>query len=118
MGIKSLKTVNNDFSFVDDGLEVLTGADALAQIIKNRLAMWLGEWFVTPNSGIDYLGLFNQSTFLEDRARIIFTNSILADSRITKITKMDIELNKSTRELTVDFVAESTEGLIAGSVTT
>jgi len=118
MGIKTLKTVANDFSFVDDGLEVLTGADALAQIIKNRLAMWFGEWFVTPESGIDYLGLFNQSTFLEDRARIIFTNAILADSRITKITKMDIELNKSTRELTVDFVAESTEGLIAGSVTT
>jgi len=117
MGIKTLKVVNNDFSFVDDGLEVLTGADALAQIIGNRLAMWLGEWFATPLSGIDYLGLFNQSTFLEDRARIIFTNAILADSRITKITKMDIVLT-SDRELTVDFVAESTEGLIAGSVST
>jgi len=117
MGIKTLKVVNNDFSFVDDGLETLTGADALAQIIKNRLSMWLGEWFVTPLSGIDYLGLFNQSVFLEDRARVIFRNAILADTRITQITKMDIELNKTTRELTVDFVAESTEGLISGSVT-
>lgn len=118
MGIKTLKVVNNDFSFVDSGLEVLTGADALAQIIKNRLSMWLGEWFPAPLSGIDYLGLFNQNVFLEERARIIFTNAILADSRITKITKMEIELDNETRELTVDFVAESTEGLIAGTVTT
>lgn len=117
MGIKTVKVVDGDFSFVDDGLEVLTGADALAQIIKNRLSLWLGEWFATPLSGIDYFGLFNQSSFLEDRARIIFTNAILGDSRITKITKMDITLNNQ-RELTIDFVAESTEGLIEGSVTT
>lgn len=116
MGIKTLKVINNDFVRAGDGLEVLTGTAALAQIMNNRLSLWLGEWFYTPLSGFDWPGLMNQRTFLEDRARVMIRRAILADKRIIRITKLEIELNKSTRELTIDWKAESSEGLIAGTV--
>ena len=116
MGIKTLKVIVGDFSFVNGGFEVIEGVDALAQIINNRLSLWLGEWFVVPFAGVDYLGLFNQKTFLEDRARIVFKNAILADPRITKLTKFDITFDQSIRTFSIDFVAESTEGLITGGI--
>ena len=75
--MKTLKVFQNDFVVSPTGgLETLTGIDALVQIIENRLKLWLNEWFETSESGIDYLGLFNQKVFLEKRARIIFKNAI------------------------------------------
>jgi hypothetical protein len=118
MGIKVLKVLNNDFVLNNsDGLETLTGVDALAQIMNNRLSMFLGEWFYTPLSGFDWLGLVNQKTFLEKRARSMVRKAILEDTRIINITKLDISYENSTRTITIDWKAESSEGLIAGTVT-
>jgi len=119
MGIKVLKVQDNDFVLDGEGgLETLTGIDALTQIIKFRLSMFLGEWFYTPNSGFDWLGLLNQRTFLEKRARLLIRNAILADTRVLKINSIDVSYNNSNRTITIDFEAETTEGLLSGSVTT
>ncbi len=118
MGIKTLKVLNNDFVLdSDNGLTTLTGQDALAQIINNRLEMWLGEWFYSPASGFDWKGLFDQKQFLEKRARRMIRDAILADSRITTITEINTSFDNANRELTIDWKAKSSEGLIEGTVT-
>jgi hypothetical protein len=107
MGVRTLKVVNNDFVFANDRLTQISGIEALTQIVGNRLKLWLGEWFAAVDSGIDYLGIFNLSknTPIEKRVRIIFRQAILADPRVEKLEEMTIDLNKSTREITIDFVA-------------
>ncbi len=117
MSLTVFKVENNDFVLESGRLVTLTGVDALTQIIKNRLSIWLGEWFLAENFGIDYIGLFNQRTFLEKRFRLIVSNAILADSRIEKITKLDVSFDNSTREITADFTAETSEGLLKASYT-
>ena len=117
MSLAIFKVLNNDFVYDNGRLVTITGVDALTQIIKNRLSIWLGEWFLAEDFGIDYLGLFNQRTFLEKRFRLIVSGAILADSRVEKITKLDVSFDNSTREITADFVAETSEGLLKASYT-
>jgi hypothetical protein len=117
MSLAVFKVENNDFAYESGRLVRLTGVDALTQIIKNRLSIWLGEWFLAESFGIDYIGLFNQRDFLEKRFRLIASNAILADSRVEKIIKLDVSFDNSTREITADFVAETSEGLLKASYT-
>jgi hypothetical protein len=119
MGVTTLKVVNNDFVFENNRLTQLTGLDALAQIVGNRLKLWLGEWFANLEAGIDYFGLFNQkkNAPIEKRARIVFRNAILADPRVDKILTMEIDFNNANRELTINFTAQADEEKISVSVT-
>ena len=110
MGIKTLKVLNNDFVFSGGRLEVLTGIDALAQLTENRLKLWLGEWFLAPNDGIDYLGLFNQRSFLEKRFSLALRTQVLSDIRIKKIINMNIEVDRGSRQVDVELNLESDEG--------
>ena len=70
-------------------------------IFANRLKLWLGEWSLAPNSGVDWLGLMNQSNAVDPVRRIeaALRDAILADSRITKISSMDISFDRSTRTI-------------------
>jgi len=110
MGVKTLKTISNDFVYSDGRLEVLTGVEALAQITENRLKLWLGEWFLAPNEGIDYLGLFNQRQFLKERFTAVVRAQVLADTRIKKIININIDFDNSTREINMVINLEADEG--------
>lgn len=118
MGVRTLKVTNKDFDFTDGRLTQLTGIDALVQIVKNRLTLWKGENFCMADSGIDYLNLFNlnKNISIEKRARKIFRDAILADSRVTKLKTLIITFDNSTRKLTVTFSAETTAGLMADTI--
>ena len=110
MGIKTLKVVDNDFVYTSGRFTVLTGLDALAQITENRLKLWFGEWFIAPNEGIDYLGLFNQRFFLEKRFALIIRNQVLEDIRIKKIINMSITTDRKNREINVKLNLQADEG--------
>jgi|GEM_PF-2005866 len=119
MGVRTLKVENNDFVFANNRLTQIGGLDALAQIISNRLKLWLGEWFANEEAGIDYFGLFNQdkNAPIEKRARIIFRAAILADPRIDKILTFNLSFSNSNREMTLDFTAQADGDQVAVSVT-
>ena len=118
MGVRTLKVVNKDFQFSNGRLTQLTGLDALVQIVKNRLTLWKGENFCMPESGIDYLGLYNLSKniSIEKRARKIFRDAILADKKVIKIKTMNVNFNNSTRTLIIEFSAETSEGLLTDTI--
>ena len=117
MSLSVFKVLNNDFVYEDGRLVTITGVDALSQILKNKISVWLGEWYLAENFGVDYLGLFNQKTFLDKRFRLIISNILLNDSRVKKIIKLNVEFNNSTREITSSFTVETTVGLLNAEVT-
>jgi len=117
MSLSVFKVLNNDFVYEDGRLVTITGVDALAQILKNKISIWLGEWYLAENFGVDYFGLFNQKTFLDKRFRLIISNILLSDSRVNKIIKLNVSFDNSTREITASFTVETTEGLLNAEVT-
>lgn len=101
MGIKTLNIENNDLVLSSGNLEMITGSEALQILTTNRLKMWLGEWFLAPTSGIDWLGLMNQSNAIDPVKRIsaALRDQILSDSRIKKINSMVVEYDRATRKV-------------------
>jgi len=112
----TLKILNGDLVFEDQTLTELEDLNALTQIIQNRLKLWKGEWFGAVDSGVDYFSLFQEKQLLQQKARKAFRDAILADSRIIKINEIDIQYDNATRTMTCEFAAESSEGLIEGTV--
>lgn len=55
--------------------------EGVAQVVKTRLALWLGEWFLNLNEGTDWMGsvLGNRTAALRDpmiRARVLGTPGV------------------------------------------
>lgn len=114
--MKSIKIVNNDFVLTGGRHETVESKEALKQNLLNRIKLWLGEFEIESNSGIDYINLLNQDNLLDERFRIAVRNSILAESHILKINKLETSFDKSTREYSVEFSVESELGLITGVI--
>jgi len=114
--LQAVKIINNDIEIINGETTVLYDAEALAQILTNKLKLWKGEWFADVTAGIDYLGLFNQKTFLERRFTAIIRNILLSDSRVSKIESLTASFNKSTREISASFQIASIYGTITGAV--
>ncbi|MDD5774273.1 MAG: hypothetical protein PHX78_12500 [bacterium] len=114
--LQVIKLVGNDISLVNNHTQTLTDADALAQILKNKMSLWLGEWVLDTTAGIDWLGLFNQRIFLEKRIVSMLRKVLIADTRVTKISTLDVEFKRTTREITVDFEVQTIYGAVTGSI--
>ena len=70
------KIKNNDISF--DRIE---GEEVLQQRLKNRLALWLGEFRLTPNSGVNWLSLLERKVFYNSRVRSVIKTKLLEDNQ-------------------------------------
>lgn len=114
--LQVIKLSGNDISIVSGQTEVLTDADALAQILNNKIMLWLGEWALDTTQGVDWLGLFNQKTFLKQRFVYMLKKILIADTRVERITTLDIGYDRETREISVYFEVESSFGTVSGSV--
>lgn len=114
--MKTIKIENNDFVLTNGQIETIDGAEALQQNLKNRVKLWLGEFEIEPDSGIDYINLLNQDNLLEERLRIAIRNAISAEEHILKINKLETTFDRSTREFIIEFICETELGLITGVI--
>ena len=114
--LQTIKIINNDIEIINGKTTIIYDAEAFAQIIQGKLKLWLGEWFGNVTAGIDYLGLFNQKTFLDKRFALIIRNILLADKRITKINSLTTNFDRTTRTISANFQVTSIYGIISGAV--
>jgi hypothetical protein len=122
--LQTIKTVNigtaanpcYDMEILSGKTTILYDADALAQILNNKLRTWLGEWFADTTVGVDYLGLFNQKTFLERRFALIIRKILIADERVSSIDSLTVAFDRTTRTISADFKASTIYGTVAGAI--
>ena len=105
-----------DIEIINGKTTILYDADALAQILTNKLRTWLGEWFADTTVGIDYLGLFNQKTFLDRRFAKMIRSILIADSRVDKIDELNVAFDRSTRTISADFKVSTIYGTVEGAI--
>jgi len=114
--MKTLKVLDRDYVYEAGGLVWLEGVEALAQILRNRIALFLGEWFAAPTAGVDWFTLLEQKRFPEKRIQKAVRDAIKADSRVTRIIYVTAEFARSTRTVSIEFSCETTEGLVTSGV--
>lgn len=98
---------------VENGdLQLVGGGPAIIQHILQRLGIFLGEWFLDNTIGVPY---FQQVLVKNPNQAIIdaiFINQILNVPGVTQVTKYSFTANAATRQLTTNFTAQTTTGIV------
>lgn len=124
--MKTFKIENNDLVYTESQgpndltpnrgrLVMLEGIDALRQILGNRLKMFLGEWYLAPNEGVDWLSLADQKIFVKSAFLDEVRKAILKEPSVTRIVSLDADFDPKTRRVSIQFEVESKFGMLSSS---
>lgn len=96
-------------------LFVIDGADRIRQNIDIALKTWLRHWFLDQRIGVPYLEvIFDKRTRPATRESILRA-VILSVAGVRQILDFSLDTNPATRVLTVNFIADTTQGTVQGS---
>lgn len=101
-------TITGDLS-IRTGLSFTTGTAAVAQGLRIRLLMFLGEWFLDLSMGIPYLNIIGQA-YDDVLVRTVFRKVILSCPGVQSLASLAVSLNSQTRQLTVSWTVVTVFG--------
>lgn len=111
--MSDLKLDGNHDLVVSQGDLVLTsGKEAHAQRLKQRLLLIFGEWFLDRLRGIP---IFDQVFVKRPNPVVVdalYKREILLDPSVLELLKFELDIDSSTRNLTLTFEARTKEGNI------
>lgn len=101
--MSSLKqAANGDIVIADNQFSFVTGVDEVVQLLRHRLRTFLGEWFLDNTIGVPYF----QDIFKKRPNPIAIEaglkNEILSTPGVLELLKFDIDVDPTTRKMTVD----------------
>lgn len=108
--------LNSDWDIVqlttNDGWQTVSGADAIAQNMSQRLQTIVGEWFLNLTIYLDLFGIvLNKQTppaIIESHIKKIISQT----PGFIAFQSFSIDISTLTREMTVNFKAETISGNI------
>lgn len=99
----------NDLEFDSLGeLKTVEGKDELIQSLRLLIKTNLKEWFLDPSLGFNYETVFVKK-FNEEQISEALIEVIQQEERIDRIETIKIEFDRSSRTLSVFFIAVSKE---------
>lgn len=100
------------------GLLLATAGDKIVQNIKQRLKVFLGEWFLDLSKGIpyyrDFLGRRGSSTSV---FRSVIRDQVAATAGVIQVLAVEANLDRQTRKLTIAWRAQIAEPTSDGLTT-
>jgi len=103
---------SHDVAVAAYDLELVAGADEVAQHLLVGLRLCWGEWFLDDEAGIPY---YRDVLINSPSSRVIeglFRQAILGDPDVESLSSFALELDRATRHLDVSFVAVSSVGVV------
>ncbi len=103
---------DDDLEFDGVDLQIVDGADAILQHLKQRLKLFLGEWFLDTRRGVAYFQQILKKN--PDPVAIdgIFKSTIVNTPGILELLEFDLDMDLHIRQLTLNFKALTTEGVL------
>lgn len=104
----TLEIVDNDITF-----NMISAENCMKQRIINRLKLFLSEWFLSEEEGVDWFSV------LETRVSINYITSIIRrelekDEEVHNVNDINIIANNVTRQASIEFEVDSIYGVIRG----
>jgi len=87
-------------------------ADEVSQRLHVRLNFFKGEWFANLDAGTPYYQNILVKGPTDLVIRTVFTNVVQGTEGVRVVESLTYQLNKSTRELTLQFKARLEDGTI------
>lgn len=106
--------IDGDWVFGHSLADYLTENDAIALLLKDRLLLWFGEWFLDVTAGVHWpliLGIKPPQILLaEQEVRRI----VLATEGVTQVTQLTISFSHETftADMTVEVSTIYTTGVL------
>lgn len=101
---------DGDIDITEGKLSLTTGLEATAQRISQRLKLYFGEWFLDKTRGVPWI----QQVFVKNPnptiVDAIIKREIIAEPQVIELQQFELDLDTSTRLLTVTFRALTTDG--------
>jgi len=98
-----------DIYIENQDIQIVTGIDGVKQHLRQRLQMFKGEYYYDKTRGIPYHDYF----FVKSPNPIIIDSIlkkvVLDTPGITELLKFDLDFDRTTRELNIDFKAKADE---------
>ncbi len=111
---------NWDYCFGRSKADFLSGTDSVAQAIKSRLLLFLGEWFEDQGDGLPmFQSILGAQGAPRNRSKVdrIILARILGTPNVTKIVKMTSAYDASTRAYSFTAVVDTSFGQVQVSST-
>jgi len=105
-----INTTTGDADITAGRLSLTTELKAVEQRVSQRLKLFLGEWFLDRRRGVPWI----QQVFLKNPNPVIIdaviTREILAEPQVIKLQEFSLDIDTTTRILTVTFKANTKSG--------
>lgn len=108
--MKSLRLdETGDLVFEGNELDLIEGAEELAQCCRIGIGTNKGEWFLDPEIGITF-SLFLGKQLSEEEMRDELTEGLLQEERIQSVENIEFTIDTKARKMVVAFEAIGTNG--------
>lgn len=104
-----LDTTTHDLVPVAGDLQLVTKADAVRQHLKQRLWLFLGEWFLDTTKGVPYYQFILVKNPNLDLVEATLKQMILQTPGVLELTDFSFTYARAGRALTVEFTAKCSD---------
>lgn len=101
---------SNDIEIIDNDLFLLGDRDEIAQVLRQELRVFLGEWFLDTDEGIPYFEEILKKNPNVSTVDAIFKNKILESPGVIELTEYTLDFEN--RKLSLYFKARTEDGII------
>lgn len=103
-------TADDDYSFGNSQLDFYRDVpEAVAQSVKTRLLLWLGEWFLNVDEGTPYLqGILGK--YSVEVANVTIQDRVLSTTGVVDIQNYESIKDADNRRLSVEFDLDTIYG--------
>lgn len=92
----------------------LYGQDAINQIVKMALSIWLGNWYRDPTVGVDWIGL-SKKNYNKNEVISIISRAILKVPYIVQIVDVSLKVDND-RKAKIAYTIIGDRGVIIGNI--
>lgn len=106
---------DGDIAIENGDASLVSGTDAILQHIRMRLLFVRGEWFADRREGVPYFESILRKAPDLNLVRSILREAIARTPGIASVPTLTLELDASTRALSVSFEAVAEDGAVIRS---
>jgi len=106
---------NKNDMFIRSGeIALIASIEQVAQHIKSRLELFLGEFFLNRSAGTDWFGNVFTSPVNLNTIDLMIRNRIRNTPNVEAVTSLTLDYDQSQRRLLITFSAKAVDNVIEG----
>ena len=103
---------NGDLALSGGDLVLITGAEEVAQRIRIRLRLFLGEWFLAPEEGMPYWQRILGHRITRPALLSIFRQAIQDTEGVASIESLSADVDGARRSVRISFRVTTDTGAV------